>query len=124
MPAFADSGSPAAIPGKFVVEYSLLNYKHHPASWDIFDGLVWPWTFDYEFPVFSRDGKWPKIHYGAHQTDVIIEKTESFLKAALTQKDKPFFLYTAPSGNLSFFLKRFALACENTDEICSPVGSK
>ncbi|KAI9032020.1 arylsulfatase 2 precursor [Hyaloraphidium curvatum] len=83
--------------GKFVVEYSLLNYKKHPAGWDIFDGLVWPWTFDYEFPVFARDGGWPKIYWGAHQTDVVIEKTESFLKTAL-KKDQPFFLYTAPSA--------------------------
>ncbi|KXS21503.1 Arylsulphatase [Gonapodya prolifera JEL478] len=84
--------------GKFVVEYALTNYKTVPKGWDVFDGLIWPWTFDYLFPVFSLDGGWPRIYWGAHQSDVIIEKTESFLKTALKKKDQPFFIYTAPAA--------------------------
>ncbi|KAJ1565015.1 Extracellular sulfatase Sulf-1 [Nowakowskiella sp. JEL0078] len=83
--------------GKFLVEYSLDNYKFVPPDWDIFDSFVFPWTFRYEIPVFSKNGAWPTVYKGQYQTDVLTSKTLAFVDTAVKQ-NKPFFIYTAPAA--------------------------
>ncbi|KAI8803656.1 periplasmic arylsulfatase, sulfate-repressible [Cladochytrium replicatum] len=83
--------------GKFVVEYSLDNYIRVPRAWDVFDAFVYPWTFRFDIPVFSRNGEWPIIYKGQYQTDVLAQKTLAFVDSAVALK-KPFFIYTAPAA--------------------------
>ncbi|TPX65970.1 arylsulfatase [Spizellomyces sp. 'palustris'] len=85
--------------GKFLNGYGLDNYQQTPGGWNVFDALVNPWIYDYFHSVFSRNGAEPRHYPGWHQVDVITEKAldvlESHLKAS---KEKPFFLYLAPTA--------------------------
>jgi hypothetical protein len=95
--------------GKFLVEYSIKNYKTVPLGWDEFDGLVFPWNFRYYNPVFSRNGQFPRLcelinfeprcsycldplHYS---TDVVADKTLGMIEEGHAS-GKPFFVFTCP----------------------------
>ncbi|KAJ3261800.1 Extracellular sulfatase Sulf-1 [Boothiomyces macroporosus] len=84
--------------GKLFVEYTL-NYgdKNVPVGWNDFDGAVYPFTFDYSNPVFSKNGAKPQFYPNSYHTDVVANKSLAQIKDALS-RNQPFFSYIAPIG--------------------------
>ncbi|KAJ3326000.1 Extracellular sulfatase Sulf-1 [Boothiomyces sp. JEL0866] len=84
--------------GKLFVEYTL-NYgsKNVPVGWNDFDAAVYPFTFDYDTPVFSKNGAKPQVYPNMYHTDVVANKTLAQIKDALS-RNEPFFSYVAPIG--------------------------
>ncbi|OAQ59462.2 arylsulfatase [Pochonia chlamydosporia 170] len=82
--------------GKFLNGYNSALYMNQPKGWDIADILVDPWTYQYNTPVFSQNGRIPILYRGYHQTDVIRAKTMSRLEYLTDKQDKPFYLTIAP----------------------------
>ncbi|KAI8899367.1 alkaline-phosphatase-like protein [Globomyces pollinis-pini] len=84
--------------GKLFVEYTLeYGDKNVPVGWNDFDAAVYPFTFDYNNPVFSKNGAKPQLFSGQYNTDILTQKTLAQLKDAAV-RDEPFFSYIAPIG--------------------------
>ncbi|KAI8893526.1 alkaline-phosphatase-like protein [Globomyces pollinis-pini] len=84
--------------GKLFVEYTLeYGEKNVPVGWNDFDAAVYPFTFDYKNPVFSKNGGKPQLYPGQYNTDVLAQKTLAQLNDAAERGD-PFFSYIAPIG--------------------------
>lgn len=75
--------------------YGYYNYKNSPKGWDHFDGLMDPYTYIYNTPVFSANGERPRFYQGQHQTDVLRAKSVAHLKTLLANPDQPWFLEVA-----------------------------
>ena len=76
-------------------QYGYYNYQNAPKGWDHFDGLMDPYTYIYNTPVFSANGERPRFYQGQHQTDVIRAKSVDHLKKLLANPDQPWFLEVA-----------------------------
>ncbi|KAI0755603.1 alkaline-phosphatase-like protein [Fomes fomentarius] len=81
--------------GKLMNGYGTNNWANSPKGWDHFDGLLDPYTYIYNSPVFSTNGETPVYYTEQHQTDVIHAKAVTRLKALLAG-DQPWFLTVAP----------------------------
>ncbi|TGZ79523.1 alkaline phosphatase-like protein [Ascodesmis nigricans] len=81
--------------GKLMNGYGVMNYENVPKGWDHFDGLLDPYTYIYNTPVWSSNGKAPKFYPRAHQTDVLRAKAVTRLKRLLQNKNQPWFLEVA-----------------------------
>ncbi|KAK2759320.1 hypothetical protein FQN54_002798 [Arachnomyces sp. PD_36] len=90
-----DAGYRTEYIGKLMNGYSTDNYWFPPKGWDHYDGLLDPFTYVYNKPVFSTNGGRPK-HYSGHQTDVIRAKAVDRLETLLANPDEPWFLQVAP----------------------------
>ncbi|KAI0698710.1 arylsulfatase [Earliella scabrosa] len=82
--------------GKLMNGYTPLNYFKTPKGWDHFDGLLDPYTYQYNVPIFSTNGRLP-FYYPQHQTDVIRAKATKRLKE-LMAGDEPWYLTVAPTS--------------------------
>ena len=81
--------------GKLMNQYGVYNYNFTPKGWDRFDGLLDPYTYIYNTPVFSTNGQHPVYYAKHHQTDVIRAKAVSRLQY-LTNQSQPWYLQVAP----------------------------
>ncbi|KXZ50556.1 hypothetical protein GPECTOR_16g731 [Gonium pectorale] len=81
--------------GKFLVDYSVSNYKDVPAGWTDIDALITPYMFDYNNPGFSRNGAEPNIYPGQYSNDVVADKAVAQVKSAIAA-GKPFFHQISP----------------------------
>ncbi|KAJ3536104.1 hypothetical protein NM208_g6860 [Fusarium decemcellulare] len=84
--------------GKFLNGYTRALYEHKPEGWDFIDALVDPFTYEFNTPVFSKNGERPILYRGYHQTDVIRAKALSRLHYLTESQDKPFYLTIAPAS--------------------------
>ena len=72
------------------------NYNNpFPAGWTGSDFLLDPFTYSYLNATFQRNRDPPQSYEGHYSTDVVAEKTFSFLEDAVVA-EHPFFLATAP----------------------------
>ncbi|KAI9493124.1 alkaline-phosphatase-like protein [Zychaea mexicana] len=84
--------------GKMMNDYNIINYnKPTPAGFDYQDQLVDPYTYVYNNAVFSRNGQPPVYYKNTYQTDAIHAKALATLRCQ-RGKDKPFFLWLAPTA--------------------------
>lgn len=60
--------------GKIMNGYGIYNYATAPAGWDRFDGMIDPWMYTYNTPVFSVDGATPRYYNGSYLQDVVRAK--------------------------------------------------
>lgn len=58
---------------------------------------MFPFTFDYERPVFSRNGGVPKLYPNQYWGDVHAAKVKAQLQDGIS-KNQPFFAFVAPIG--------------------------
>ncbi|KIY53242.1 putative arylsulfatase, partial [Fistulina hepatica ATCC 64428] len=91
----AQAGYHSEYIGKLLNGYGTYNFAKRPKGWDHFDGLLDPYTYIYNTPVFSENGAWPK-YYPQHQTDVLHAKAINRLEKLLANPDQPWFLELAP----------------------------
>ncbi|KAJ7580718.1 arylsulfatase [Mycena floridula] len=91
----AEAGYRTSYHGKLMNAYSTYNYWFSPKGWDYFDGLLDPYTYIYNTPVFSINGARPVYYPQAHQTDVLRAKAADRLKELLKTPDEPWFLALA-----------------------------
>ncbi|KAL1925836.1 uncharacterized protein VTP21DRAFT_719 [Calcarisporiella thermophila] len=90
--------------GKYMNTYGVKTYnKPTPQGWTDFDGLVDPYTYDFENVWFAKNGNPPQNFPGKHQTEVIIEKAKTILEHA-GKNTKPFFLYLSPVAPHNSFI--------------------
>lgn len=87
--------------GKIMNGYGIFNYDTPPAGWDRFDGMIDPWMYTYNTPVFSVDGATPRYYNGSYLQDVVhakaIDRVEK-LVANETATGQPWFLMVAPTA--------------------------
>ncbi|KAK5084414.1 hypothetical protein LTR05_005490 [Lithohypha guttulata] len=82
--------------GKLMNQYGIYNYNITPKGWDHFDGLLDPYTYTFNTPVFSQNGQRPIYYANQHQTDVIRAKAADRLTRLLANPDQPWYLQVAP----------------------------
>lgn len=82
--------------GKLMNQYGTYNYAISPKGWDHFDGLLDPYTYIYNTPVFSLNGARPVYYAKHHQTDVIHAKAVDRLTTLLANSSQPWYLQVAP----------------------------
>lgn len=82
--------------GKLMNQYGVYNYNFTPKGWDHFDGLLDPYTYVYNTPVFSADGARPVYYAKHHQTDVIRAKAVDRLNKLLANASQPWYFQVAP----------------------------
>lgn len=83
--------------GKLMNGYNTNNFATVPKGWDHYDGLLDPYTYTYNVPVFSTNGEQPKYYDQAYQTDIIRAKAADRLDRMLEQ-DQPWFFVVAPTA--------------------------
>lgn len=85
--------------GKIMNGYGVYNYDTPPAGWDRFDGMIDPWMYTYNTPVFSIDGATPRYYNGSYLQDVVhakaVDRVEKLIANATGQ---PWFLTVAPTA--------------------------
>ncbi|KAI9731684.1 MAG: hypothetical protein M1834_004473 [Cirrosporium novae-zelandiae] len=82
--------------GKLMNQYGTYNYEDRPKGWDHFDGLLDPYTYIYNTPVFSTNGERPVYYPYYHQTDVLRAKAVDRLEKLLSNSSgQPWFLEVA-----------------------------
>lgn len=87
--------------GKIMNGYGIYNYDSAPPGWDRFDGMIDPWMYTYNTPVFSVDGATPVYYNGSYLQDVVHAKAaDRIQKLAGNQTDtsQPWFLMVAPTA--------------------------
>ncbi|KII86595.1 hypothetical protein PLICRDRAFT_142944 [Plicaturopsis crispa FD-325 SS-3] len=83
--------------GKLMNGNTVANAEKLPASgWDDSDFLLDPFTYDYNFPAFSRNGRAADFHENVYSTDLVANKSLALLDNM--PSDKPFFIGIAPIG--------------------------
>lgn len=86
--------------GKIMNGYAIY-YDTPPAGWDRFDGMLDPWMYTYNTPVFSVDGATPRYYNGSYLQDVVhakaVDRVEKLL-ANETADGQPWFLMVAPTA--------------------------
>lgn len=82
--------------GKLMNQYGVYNYNYTPKGWDHFDGLLDPYTYIYNTPVFSANGQWPVYYAKHHQTDILRAKAVDRLTKLLANDSQPWYLEVAP----------------------------
>ncbi|KAH6876574.1 arylsulfatase [Thelonectria olida] len=82
--------------GKFLNGYNRALYQDYPKGWSRVDALVDPYVYEFNTPVFSKDGETPILYHGYHQTDVLRAKAISRLQYLTEGQDLPFYLTIAP----------------------------
>jgi len=78
--------------GKLMNQYGPYNYNFTPKGWDHFDGLLDPYTYIYNTPVFSTNGARPVYYAKHHQTDVIRAKAVDRLTQLVANTSQPWYL--------------------------------
>ncbi|KAI5794989.1 arylsulfatase [Geopyxis carbonaria] len=81
--------------GKLMNQYGPQNYHFAPKGWDHFDGLLDPYTYIYNTPVWSENGARPKYYAGSHATDVLRAKATHRLATLLENPTQPWMLTVA-----------------------------
>lgn len=81
--------------------YANWNYDTPPSGWDRFDGMLDPWMYTYNTPVFSIDGATPRYYNGSYLQDVVhakaVDRVEKLI-ANETANGQPWFLMVAPTA--------------------------
>lgn len=81
--------------------YANWNYDTPPSGWDRFDGMLDPWMYTYNTPVFSIDGATPRFYNGSYLQDVVrakaVDRVEKLI-ANETATGQPWFLMVAPTA--------------------------
>ncbi|KAI8469806.1 MAG: alkaline-phosphatase-like protein [Monoraphidium minutum] len=93
----ADQGYATYFTGKYVIEYAVYNYQDPPKGWTDFDAVLFPYTFNFTHPVFSRNGGRPAAYPGAYSTDVVRDKALAQIRAA-AGGGRPFYAQIAPAS--------------------------
>jgi hypothetical protein len=57
---------------------------------------VLPFTFDYNLPVFTKDGGFPMIYPFRYWGDVLVSKAKAMIQEGIDKKE-PFFAYVGIS---------------------------
>lgn len=87
--------------GKLMNGVAIDNYQTVPAGWDRFDGMLDPWMYTYNTPVFSIDGATPRYYNGSYLQDVVRAKAVDRLEKLLgneTKESEPWFLMVNPTA--------------------------
>lgn len=85
--------------GKIMNGYAIYNYETPPAGWDRFDGMLDPWMYTYNTPVFSIDGATPRYYDGSYLQDVVRAKAvDRVEKLTANGTGEPWFLVVAPTA--------------------------
>lgn len=85
--------------GKIMNGYGIYNYDTPPAGWDRFDGMIDPWMYTYNTPVFSIDGATPRYYNGSYLQDVVRAKAVDRLENLIANNSaQPWFLTVAPTA--------------------------
>lgn len=87
--------------GKIMNGYGSYNYDSPPPGWDRFDGMVDPWMYTYNTPVFSIDGATPVYYNGSYLQDVVHAKAADRIQKLAgnqTLTSQPWFLMVAPTA--------------------------
>lgn len=87
--------------GKIMNGYAVYNYDTPPAGWDRFDGMIDPWMYTYNTPVFSLDGATPRYYNGSYLQDVVRAKAADRVQTLIannTATGQPWFLMVAPTA--------------------------
>lgn len=87
--------------GKIMNGYGIYNYDSPPAGWDRFDGMLDPWMYTYNTPVFSVDGATPRYYNGSYLQDVVRAKAADRVQKLIaneTAAGQPWFLMVAPTA--------------------------
>ncbi|KAF1980805.1 alkaline phosphatase-like protein [Aulographum hederae CBS 113979] len=82
--------------GKLMNHYGIPNFNITPKGWDHFDGLLDPYTYIYNTPVFSANGQRPILYEKQQQTDVMRAKAVDRLQKLTANSTQPWFLQVAP----------------------------
>lgn len=81
--------------------YANWNYDTPPSGWDRFDGMLDPWMYTYNTPVFSVNGATPRYYNGSYLQDVVhakaVDRVEKLI-ANETASGQPWFLMVAPTA--------------------------
>ncbi|PSR88619.1 arylsulfatase [Coniella lustricola] len=94
------AGYRAEFIGKIMNGYASWNWDTPPAGWDRFDGMLDPWMYTYNTPVFSIDGAIPRYYNGSYLQDVVHAKAYDRIDklTAANATDQPWFLMVAPTA--------------------------
>lgn len=91
--------------GKIMNGYGIYNYDEAPPGWDRFDGMLDPWMYTYNTPVFSVDGATPVYYNGSYLQDVVhakaadrIQKLAGGNQTSTNSSTQPWFLMVAPTA--------------------------
>lgn len=87
--------------GKIMNGYGVYNYDTYPAGWDRFDGMIDPWMYTYNTPVFSVNGATPRYYNGSYLQDVVHAKAIDRVEKLITNETatgQPWFLMVAPTA--------------------------
>lgn len=87
--------------GKIMNGYGSYNYESAPPGWSRFDGMVDPWMYTYNTPVFSVDGATPVYYNGSYLQDVVHAKAADRIQTLAsnqTDTSQPWFLMVAPTA--------------------------
>lgn len=84
--------------GKLMNGVALDNYETVPAGWDRFDGMLDPWMYTYNTPVFSTDGATPRYYNGSYLQDVVHAKAVDRMEKLIANETKPWFLMVTPTA--------------------------
>ncbi|ROV99094.1 hypothetical protein VMCG_06606 [Cytospora schulzeri] len=87
--------------GKLMNGVAINNWDTVPAGWDRFDGMLDPWMYSYNTPVFSVHGSTPRYYNGSYLQDVVrakaIDRIEKLI-ANETKTGEPWFLMVTPTA--------------------------
>lgn len=86
--------------GKIMNGYGVYNYDTPPSGYDRFDGMIDPWMYTYNTPVFSIDGATPRYYNGSYLQDVVHAKAVDRVErlTAANSTGQPWFLTVAPTA--------------------------
>lgn len=88
--------------GKLMNQYGYYNYDIAPKGWDHFDGLLDPYTYIYNTPIFSLNGARPRYYQRSHQTDVLRAKAVSHLHTLINSGQPWYFTVAAVAPHQQF----------------------
>lgn len=93
--------------GKIMNGYANWNYDTPPSGWDRFDGMLDPWMYTYNTPVFSVNGATPRYYNGSYLQDVVhakaVDRVENLI-ANETASGQPWFLMVAPTHRIKHLI--------------------
>ncbi|CAN8104889.1 unnamed protein product [Discula destructiva] len=87
--------------GKIMNGYANWNYDTPPSGWNRFDGMLDPWMYTYNTPVFSIDGATPRYYNGSYLQDVVRAKAVDRVEQLVENRaatGQPWFLMVAPTA--------------------------
>lgn len=84
--------------GKIMNGYAVFNWDTPPLGWDRFDGMLDPWMYTYNTPVFSVDGATPRYYNGTYLQDVVHAKAVDRVEKLTANSTEPWFLMVAPTA--------------------------